>query len=169
VTTALLSSCTDEDCRSLVTSNQQQSIDQINRINSQTFCQRYAYCSNEHSSQTSLSLTRLLINTHENIGSAIEGLDQRLEAALASDICFQYGQLRPMCDHLMSSVQGPRYAYVYSALLKNNPKLIDDDLREQMATKVNSDVCDSCKNAVQSSKDFWTKALVRLIKILFIF
>jgi len=69
-----------------------------------------------------------------------------------------------MCEHLISSIQGHRYAYVYSALLKNNPKLIDDDLREQMSTNVNADVCDSCKNAVQTSKDFWGNALVRLIK-----
>ena len=48
----------------------------------------------------------------------LEALDQRLEAALASDICFQYGQLRPMCEHLMSSVQGPRYAHVYSSSIK---------------------------------------------------
>jgi hypothetical protein len=74
-----------------------------------------------------------------------------------------------MCEHLMSSVQGQRYTYVYLALLKNNPKLIDDDLREQMATKVNTDVCDSCKNAVQTSKDFWGNALVRFDKRILIF
>ena len=67
-----------------------------------------------------------------------------------------------MCEHLMASPQAHRYGYVYMALLTNNPKLIDDDLREQMATKVNTDVCDSCKNAVQSSKDFWSNALVRI-------
>jgi hypothetical protein len=105
-------------------------------------------------------MARILAN---HIGSDIEAIDQRFEAAISSDICFQYGQLRPMCEHLMASPQGHRYGYVYLALLKNNRKIIDDDLREQMQTKVNIDVCDSCKNAVQSSKDFWKNALVRLI------
>jgi len=70
-----------------------------------------------------------------------------------------------MCEHLMASPQAQRYGYVYMALLTNNPKLVDDDLREQMATKANVNVCDACKNAVQSSKDFWSNALVRIIFI----
>jgi len=73
-----------------------------------------------------------------------------------------------MCEHLMASPEGHRYAPIYMAILKNNPKLIDDDLREQMQTKANINVCDSCKNAVQSSKDFWENAIVRLIKNIFI-
>jgi regulatory protein YycI of two-component signal transduction system YycFG len=87
-------------------------------------------------------------------------LEERLEA---HNICSEYGQLKSMCEHLMISVNSRRYAYVYLALLKNNPKLMDDDLREQMETKINTNVCDSCKNAVQSSKDFWNNALVRMI------
>ena len=51
---------------------------------------------------------------------------------------------------------------VVVALLKNDPKLIDDDLREQRTSKVNADVCDGCKNAVQSTKIFWNNALVRI-------
>ncbi len=70
-----------------------------------------------------------------------------------------------MCEHLMASPQAHRYGYVYMALLTNNPKLVDDDLREQMATKANANVCDACKNAVQSAKDFWSNALVRIIFI----
>ena len=51
------------------------------------------------------------------------------------------------------------------ALLKNDKKLIDDDLREQMTIKSQADICNSCKNAVQSSKDFWNNALVRFLFI----
>jgi hypothetical protein len=160
VTNKLLSFCKDNDCRSLVQSTQQSTIDQIDKINSQTYCQRYGYCI----SQPILYNSRISANP-QHIGSSIEALDLRFEAALSSDICFQYGQLTPMCDHLMASPQGQRYAYVYMALLKNDRKLIDDDLREQMSTKVNTDVCDTCKNAVQSSKDFWNNALVRIIVI----
>jgi hypothetical protein len=60
-------------------------------------------------------------------------LEERLDS---NNICSEYGHLKSMCEHLMTSVQSRRYAYVYSALLQNNPKLIDDDLREQMATNV---------------------------------
>ena len=72
-----------------------------------------------------------------------------------------------MCEHLMSSVNGQRYARMYTALLTNNPKLIDDDLREQVATDVHADVCQSCKNAVQSVKNFWASSLVRHMRIIF--
>ncbi|CAF1099474.1 unnamed protein product [Adineta steineri] len=165
VTTTLSSLCNDNDCRSFVQSAQQQSLNQINKFNSQTYCQRYGYCPAEQSSQTAY-MSHLLLKANNHIGSSIEGLDQRLEAALASDICFQYGQLRPMCDHLMSSPQAHRYASVYMALLKNNPKLIDDDLREQMSTDVHADVCQSCKDAVQSSKDFWGNNLEAVRNVL---
>lgn len=165
ITTTLLSFCKDDsECRSIAQSAQQQSLNQIDRINSPTFCQRYGYCSAETSSQSDTHVSRLLGSSYQNVGSAIEALDQRLEAALSSDICFQYGQLKPLCEHLLASPQGQRYAHIYMAVLKNNPKLIDDDLRDQLATNVNADVCDSCKSAVQSSKDFFNNALVRAIQ-----
>jgi hypothetical protein len=143
----------------MVQSTQQQTLSQIDRIISRTYCERYGYCS----SQSTKYMSRLSADPYHHIGSDLEALDVRFEAALSSDICFQYGQLKPMCEHLLSSPQGHRYVYVYMAILKNNPKLMDDDLREQMETKVNTNVCDSCKNAVQSSKDFWNKASVRMI------
>ncbi len=93
-------------------------------------------------------------------------LEERLEA---HNICSEYGQFKAICQHLMNSVNSPRYAHVYLTLLKNDRKLIDDDLREQVQTKVNTDVCTSCKNAVQSSKDFWKNSLVRFIEIILIF
>ncbi|CAF1001411.1 unnamed protein product [Adineta ricciae] len=159
VTKALLSQCTDDDCRSMVQKVQEQSLNQLNKFSSQIYCQRYGYCAAEHSSQATGYLSRLLLNSNHHIGSSIEALDQRLEAGLKSDVCFQFGQLRPMCEHFIASPQAHRYAYAYMALLTNNPKLIDDDLREQMATDVHADVCQSCKNAVQSSKDFWISSL----------
>ena len=159
MTNALTSLCTDNDCRSTVQSSQQQTLGQIDRIDSQTYCERYGYCA----AQSTFYLSRLLAN---HIGSDIEAINDRLEMAITSDICFQYGQLRPMCEHLMASPQGHRYNYVYMALLTKNVKYVDDDLREQMQTKVNTDICDSCKNAVQSSKDFWKNSLVRLVKFI---
>jgi hypothetical protein len=142
----------------MVQSAQQQTLGQIDRIDTETYCQRYGYCSTEVSSY----MARVLAN---HVGSDIEAIDDRFQFAISSDICFQYGQLRPMCEHLMASPQGHRYSYVYLALLTNNRKLIDDDIREQMQTKANDNVCDSCKDAVQSAKVYWKSALVRLIEI----
>jgi hypothetical protein len=162
LTADLLSFCKDEYCRSEIQSNQQEILDKINNINSQKLCQRLGYCLAENSFEPSVALLRL----RNLVQHQTKTLEERLEK---HDICSEFGQFKSICEHLMISEKSQRYEYLYSALLKNNPKLIDDDLREQMATNVNSDVCDSCKNAVQSSKDFWGNALVRLIKILFIF
>ena len=162
LTTTLVAMCTDNDCRSLVQSAQQKTIDQISKINSQKLCQRYGYCAPEHSSETIGYHSRLLGNPYHHIGSSIEALDLRLETALSSDLCFQYGQLRPMCEQLLASTQGHRYAAVYKAIMKDDTKFIDDDLREQLQTKPGDAVCDACKNAVQSGKDFWINSLVRL-------
>ena len=134
-------------------------LNKINNINSQKLCQRLGYCLTENSIEPSITLR--LRNWTQRPAKILE---ERLEK---HDICSEFGQFKSICEHLMISEQSQRYEYLYSALLKNNPKLIDDDLREQMATNSNSDVCESCKNAVQTSKDFWGNALVRFIKILF--
>ena len=61
-----------------------------------------------------------------------------------------------MCEHLLVSKQSARYMKVYLALLSGDTNRIDEDFKNQQAN-----TCDACKNAVQSSKDFWTNALVR--------
>ncbi|CAF3317643.1 unnamed protein product, partial [Rotaria sp. Silwood2] len=159
VTTTLLSLCTDNDCRSHVQSIQQETLDKINSINSQNLCQHLGYCTLVNTLEPSATLLRLkLLAQHQT-----KTLEERLQS---NDVCSEYGQLKPMCEHLLASPQSHRYAYMYMALLKNNPKLIDDDLREQMTSKVNVDVCDSCKNSVQSSKDFLNNALESVFNVL---
>jgi hypothetical protein len=159
ITTTLLSSCSDDQCRSRVQSAQQETLDQIEKMNSETLCEKLGYCISE----TSFELSSTNLRLRSLVQHQTKTLDQRLES---HNICSEYGQLKPMCEHLMVSPSSGRYAYVYMSLLKNNPKLIDDDLREQMASKINTDVCDGCKNAVQSSKDFWINALVRMKHII---
>jgi hypothetical protein len=154
ISTALLSSCQDEDCRSLVRSTQEQTLKQIERIDTQMICQQVGYCTTANSFNPSPIQLRL----RNLVRHQTQTLDQRLET---HDICSQFGQLKPMCEHLMSSPVGHRYSYVYNALLQNNTKWIDDDLREQMATNPNVDLCTTCKTAVQSAKDFWINSLVR--------
>jgi hypothetical protein len=96
-----------------------------------------------------------------------------LEASIqdsSDNLCSNFGELKPICEHVMTSTQNTRYMNVYMALLKNDPTFIDNDLREQ-----STDTCDGCKNAIQSSKDFWINSLVRMkiyffeIKILIFF
>lgn len=65
-----------------------------------------------------------------------------------------------MCEHLLASHQSLHHAYVYMAILQSNTQLIDDHLREQV-TNAKADVCGSCKDAVESAKDFLNNALVR--------
>jgi len=156
ITNSLTSLCTNNDCRSLVQSTQQQTLSQIDRIDPTTYCERYGYCLTPPSTSY---MAHLLANPTRHSAALDSGFHDRLEIAIRQDICFQYGQFRPMCEHLMASKQAHRFNYIYMSLLKNNPKLIDDDLREQLESKPNQDVCSSCKQSVQTAIDFWKNSL----------
>ncbi|CAF1514559.1 unnamed protein product, partial [Adineta steineri] len=154
-----LSLCKDESCRSRVQSTYQTLTDKMNNFNSPKTCQRIGYClsNNLHEpSETTLRLKSL-------VQQQTKTLEERLQS---HDICAEFGESKTMCEHIMISVNNHRYAYIYMSLLKNNPKLIDDDLREQMSTDVHADVCQSCKDAVQSSKDFWNNNLEAVRNVL---
>ncbi|CAF3953583.1 unnamed protein product, partial [Rotaria sp. Silwood1] len=118
VTTTLLSLCTNNECRSHVQSLQQETLDKINNIDSQNLCQHLGYCTVVNTLEPSATLLRLRILAQHQTKT----LEERLQS---NDICSEYGQLRPMCEHLIASPQSHRYAYMYMALLTNNPKLID--------------------------------------------
>ena len=125
----------------------------IEKDSSKDLCERLGYCLKEITWEPSATLLRLrTLVQHQK-----KSLEERLEA---HNICSEYGQLKKMCEDLLISVDNRRYAKIYLALLTNNLKLVDDDIREQLQTTVNADICNSCKNAVQSSKDFWKNALV---------
>ncbi|CAF3915477.1 unnamed protein product [Adineta steineri] len=154
-----LSLCKDESCRSRVQSTYQTLTDKMNNFNSPKTCQRIGYCLSENlhePSETTLRLKSL-------VQQQTQTLEERLQA---HDICAEFRESKTMCEHIMISVNNHRYAYIYMSLLKNNPKLIDDDLREQMSTDVHADVCQSCKDAVQSSKDFWGNNLESVRNVL---
>ena len=154
MTSGLLASCTDNQCRSQVQSAQQQTLGQVDQIDSQGLCRNLGYCTME----VTLDASPMQLRLRNLLQHQMKTLDQRLES---SNLCSQFGQMKPMCEHLMASPLSQRYTNVYLALLKNNPKLVDDDLRAHLATKPTVDICTACKNAVQSSKDFWTNSLVR--------
>lgn len=86
-------------------------------------------------------------NTYSDFESAIEDLSAK--------ICSNFGKMDQICEQIVTSKDNIRYFNVYMALLQKNTSLIDNDLREQ-----STDTCDGCKNAVQSSKDFWINSLV---------
>lgn len=163
LTVTLSSACDRDDCRSSVGDVQKQTLDQIDRININILCGRYGYCDEQDVSKLIEPRSRLSDHPRGHVGSSIEALPQRLESALTSDICFQYGQLKSHCEHLLASINAQRNAYIYRAFLHKNSKLFDDDLREQLATPPSVDVCLACKSAVQSAKDYWMTQIVRLI------
>jgi hypothetical protein len=92
-------------------------------------------------------LSDLTDSMHLDLNSNIEELSENL--------CTDFGDIKPICEHLIISTTNIRYRTIYMAILKNNPSLIDQNLRP-----TNTDTCDGCKNAVQSGKDFSLNALV---------
>ncbi|CAF4491466.1 unnamed protein product, partial [Rotaria socialis] len=159
VTTESLSLCTDNDCRTNVRSQQEEILDTMNNSNSQNLCQHLGYCELDNTYELSSTLLRLRSLAHYQA----KNLDERLQSI---DVCSDYGQLKSMCEHILVSSQGHRYTNVYMAILKNNPKLIDVDLREQLSIKANADLCGSCKNAIASSKMFLNNALDSILETL---
>jgi regulator of PEP synthase PpsR (kinase-PPPase family) len=73
----------------------------------------------------------------------------------ADNMCSEFEDLKPICEHFMTSAQSDRYVKVYIALLQNNLTIIDEDLHAQVA-----DTCETCKSTIQSVKDFWMNSLV---------
>jgi nicotinamide riboside kinase len=95
-------------------------------------------------------------------------LDQQLETYLTQNVCNEFEQLQTFCVHLAASIDSRRYAKLYMAVLDNDTKWIDNDLRKQVQSAqagTNVNICDACKNVIQSSKDFFLQALVSVVYI----
>ena len=112
-------------------------------MTSSIICQRFGYCPAASEQRSIPFLSDLLTQSSIN--------------AIADTLCSEFGDLKPICDHLITSSESTQYAKVYLALLKNNSTIIDKDFRNE-----DLDTCDSCKNAVQTSKDFWLNSLVSM-------
>ncbi|CAF3652448.1 unnamed protein product [Adineta steineri] len=137
-----LSFCSSADCRIFVELlKQQKLLNKIDEINPLTVCQNSGFCSSLSAEQSVQFFSDLMTNTFSNF-------------ELPDDICSNFGDLKTICTHLLTSKQSARYGNIYMAFVKNNLTIIDEDLRAQ-----NTDSCDTCKNAVQSSKDFWLNTL----------
>jgi hypothetical protein len=70
--------------------------------------------------------------------------------------------LKPLCVHLAASIDSRRYAKLYMAVFHNDTKWIENSLREEVQSSqasANVDLCDTCKNAIQSSTNFYTQSL----------
>ncbi|CAF0969540.1 unnamed protein product [Rotaria sordida] len=147
------SSCNDNESHSSIHSAHQEVLNQINQINSLTFCQHFGLCLSKSSLRSIPFLSKLMTTFYLNFGSSIE--------KFSDNLCLNFGDLKPICEHLMGSTQSTHYINIYMALLKNDPKLIDDVLR-----KPKTDTCDKCKNATQSSKDFLLNELESVRNIL---
>jgi hypothetical protein len=93
-------------------------------------------------------------------------LDQQLEAHLTNDVCSKFEQLQTLCIHLAASIDGRHYAKLYMAVLDNDTKWIDNDLRKQAQSAqagANADLCGACKNVIQSAKDFFLQNVVSVM------
>ena len=90
-------------------------------------------------------------------------LDQQLEAHLAKEICGEFGEMQTICHHIAASNESHRYAGIYMAVLHNDSKWINDDLRVQVQSAqsaATTDLCSGCKNIVQAWKDLDLQVLV---------
>ena len=155
MTPGLLNSCTDDECRTKVEDSQSKTLKQIEQLDVTQICKHIGYCASSNSFEPSPVQLRLRnLVRHQKLT-----LDERLTS---HDICSQYGSFSTMCTHILTSAETHRYSHVYRAVMKDDTKFIDDDLREQLQTKPGDAICDACKNAVQSGKDFWINNLVRL-------
>ena len=85
--------------------------------------------------------------TYSNLDAAMDEISQNL--------CADLGDFQLPCQHLTTFKDNARYHQIYLTFLKNQMSLIDEDFRAQI-----TNTCDGCKKAVQTSKDFWTNALV---------
>ncbi len=145
--TNLLSFCTNDQCRTNIQSKYQDIISKIDRMDYLTLCQRIGFCSMEDPQSPIPFLSDLTNSVHLDLNSNIEDLSE--------NICANFEDVKPICEHLIGSTTNIRYKNIYMALLKNNPSLIDQNLRP-----LNANTCDACKNAVQSGKNFSLNALV---------
>ncbi|CAF1319414.1 unnamed protein product [Adineta ricciae] len=133
--------CTDDNCRTLVRSNQQEILYHIAAINTLTYCQRSGVCRSSSGQRSIPFITDLLANMESTVPAI-------------NNPCTSFGSSKTMCEHLLVSKQSARYMKVYIALLTGDANHIGEDFKNQQTS-----TCDACKNAVQSSKDFWTNAL----------
>lgn len=139
--------CTTDDCRSQIRTKNESVINQLGSFNPLTLCQRFGFCSDVYSQRSIPFLTDLMSTTYSNLDAAMDEISQNL--------CADLGDFQLPCQHLTTFKNNARYHQIYLAFLTNEVSLIDADIRKQTTS-----TCDGCKQAVQTSKDFSTNALV---------
>jgi hypothetical protein len=91
-----------------------------------------------------------------------ELLDQQLEAHFTKDVCSEFTESQALCIHLAASIDGHRYAKLYMAMLHNDTTWIDKSIRKEVQSSQGGskgDLCEACKNVVQSSKTIYLQLL----------
>lgn len=152
-TNTYLPFCEDEQCRLKVQNLHHETSMKLDRSDSTNICQRLGYCLVEHSSEPSETTLRL----KQLLQYQTKTLEQRLQA---HGICSEFGQFNGICEQILNSKDYQRNYAFYMSVLKNNPQLIDEHLREQIKdSRSTTDACASCKNIVESSKDFWSNTI----------
>jgi hypothetical protein len=157
-------------CRQWIRRKEWRTLKKIEKICPLAVCKHLGYCetSPEENGAKEL-LVKSKINTIVSSPSLwVELLDQQLEAYLTKDVCGEFEQLQALCVHLAASADSRRYAKIYIAVLHNDTKSIDNDLREEVKSaqaSVYIDGCAACKKIIQSSTNFYLQLLVSVVYI----
>jgi hypothetical protein len=133
-------------CREWIRTEERRALMRIASICPYLVCKHIGYCERA---------------TNDDVESE-SSLDRKLYLHV-TQICGDFEQMQAMCAHIVASNESHRYAEIYMAILHNDSKWIEDDLRKQMPSTAASrqiDLCGTCKSAVQSSTDFYLQVLV---------
>ena len=112
-----------------------------------TLCQRIGFCSTEDSQLQIPFISDLADTINLDLNSNIQDLSE--------NICGDFGELKPICEHLIISTTNVGHRNIYMAILKNNPSLIDENLHPTSAN-----TCEECKNFVHAGRTYSIETLV---------
>lgn len=138
-------------CREWIRQEERRALMRIAKICPYLVCKHLGYCEKRA--------------TNDDVASE-SSLDRQLQLHVTQEICGDFEQMQAMCAHILASNESCRYTEIYMAILDNDSKWIDDDLRKQMPSTTadrTMDICGTCKSAVQSSKDFFLQVLVSYV------
>lgn len=138
-------------CREWIRQEERRALMRIAKICPYLVCKHLGYCEKRA--------------TNDDVASE-SSLDRQLQLHVTQEICGDFEQMQAMCAHILASNESCRYTEIYMAILDNDSKWIDDDLRKQMPSTTadrTMDICGTCKSAVQSSKDFYLQVLVSYV------
>jgi hypothetical protein len=152
-------------CRQWVQRKERRVLKRIEKICPLAICKHLGYCEGSDVDNTASKV--LFESKISNVAGSpslwAELLDQQLEAHFTKDVCSEFTESQALCIHLAASIDGHRYAKLYMAMLHNDTTWIDKSIRKEVQSSQGGskgDLCEACKNVVQSSKTIYLQLLV---------